>query len=132
MVLKGYRVVDLSTETQRLPKHKLDLITAYIQDHLDQELKLVDLAAVVGISQYYFSRLFKQSTGLAPYQYVVQQRVERAKQLLRQQNLTIADIALLCGFANQSHFTKLFRQVTGLTPKQYQTDRSQYQTDRAS
>jgi AraC family transcriptional regulator len=58
--------------------------------------------------------------GIAPYQYLVQQRVERAKQLLKQQATSISDIALDCGFANQTHFTKVFRQMTGMTPKAYQ------------
>ncbi|WP_258001471.1 helix-turn-helix domain-containing protein, partial [Fischerella thermalis] len=62
----------------------------------------------------------KQSMGIAPYQYVIQQRVEKSKQLLKQGKVTITDIALQCGFANQSHFTKHFRQITGVTPKAYQ------------
>ena len=58
--------------------------------------------------------------GIAPYQYLMQQRVERAKQLLKQQAISISDIALDCGFANQTHLTKVFRQMTGVTPKAYQ------------
>ncbi|WP_026735834.1 helix-turn-helix transcriptional regulator [Fischerella sp. PCC 9605] len=103
-----------------LPKHKLQQTLEYINVHLDQDIKLADLAGTVGMSQYYFVRLFKQSMGIAPYQYVIQQRVERAKQLLKQGKVTITDIALQCGFANQSHFTKHFRQLTGVTPKTYQ------------
>ena len=58
--------------------------------------------------------------GIAPYQYLMQQRVERAKQLLKQQAISISDIALDCGFANQTYLTKVFRQMTGVTPKAYQ------------
>ncbi|MGH8000244.1 MAG: helix-turn-helix domain-containing protein, partial [Brasilonema sp.] len=68
---------------------------------------------------YYFCQLFKQSLGITPYQYVLQLRVERAKQLLKNQKITICDVALACGFANQSHFTKHFRKLTGMTPKAY-------------
>ncbi|KAB8321278.1 helix-turn-helix transcriptional regulator [Tolypothrix campylonemoides VB511288] len=57
--------------------------------------------------------------GVTPYQYVLQQRIERAKVLLRHRERAISDIALECGFANQSHFTKHFRQFTGMTPKAY-------------
>jgi len=72
------------------------------------------------MSESHFSRSFKQSAGIAPYQYLMQQRVERAKQLLKQQAISISDIALDCGFANQTHLTKVFRQMTGVTPKAYQ------------
>jgi transposase len=68
--------------------------------------------------------VFKRSVGIAPYQYLMQQRVERAKQLLEQQSIAISDIALDCGFANQTHLTKVFRQMTGMTPKAYQKRRS--------
>ncbi|WP_026098569.1 helix-turn-helix domain-containing protein [Kamptonema formosum] len=65
--------------------------------HLDQELALPDMAEVAGMSQYYFCRLFSQSMGVAPYQYVIQQRVERAKGLLKERRLPLADVALACG-----------------------------------
>jgi AraC family transcriptional regulator len=102
-----------------LSKHKLNQALEYIHTHLELEIKLEDLAKVVGISPYYFCRLFKQSVGVAPYRYVIQQRVERAKQLLKNAELVIADVALQCGFASQSHFTKHFRQFTGITPRVY-------------
>ncbi|KOP25534.1 hypothetical protein AMR41_14550 [Hapalosiphon sp. MRB220] len=121
-LLKKYCVQKpvLTTHDDGLPKYKLRKILEYIHAHLNQDITLADLAGSVGMSQYYFVRLFKQSMGIAPYQYVIHQRVERAKLLLKQGKVTITDIALQCGFANQSHFTKHFRQVTGVTPKAYQ------------
>lgn len=115
----------ISKSPNPLSDHKIKLVIDYVHEHLDQTLKLAELAALAGVSQYYFLRLFKQHIGLTPYQYVVRQRVERAKHLLKQKTMPIADIALHCGFANQSHLTKLFRQVMGVTPKQYQADRHQ-------
>jgi AraC family transcriptional regulator len=91
----------------------------YIHANLAQDIKLTNLAQIVGMSQYYFCQLFKQSMGIAPYQYVIQLRVERAKQLLKCREMAISDVALACGFANQSHFTKHFRKLTGITPKAY-------------
>lgn len=102
-----------------LPQYKLNQALEYIQSYLDQDIKLVDLAECVGMSQYHFGRLFKQSTGVPPHQFVLQQRIERAKQLLQQRNLAIADIALSCGFKSQSHLTTLFRKFTGSTPKAF-------------
>jgi AraC family transcriptional regulator len=100
-----------------LPRHKLTQVLEYIQAHLERDLRLSDLAALTGMSQYYFCRLFKRSLGVTPHQYVLQQRIERSKRLLRQKHLAIADIALMCGFKNQSHLTTLFRKSTGTTPK---------------
>lgn len=91
----------------------------YIDAHLHQELKLADLASLLGISEFHFSHRFKQVLGTTPHQYLLQQRIERAKQLLKQRDRSIADIALTCGFNSHSHLSKQFRQITGTTPKAY-------------
>jgi AraC family transcriptional regulator len=103
--------------TEGLPKYKLQQAIDYIEQHLDQDLTVAAIATTLAISPYHFSRLFKQSTGLAPHQYVIQCRVERAKQLLLQGKLTIAEIAYRVGFANQSHLNRHFKRVLGVTPK---------------
>jgi AraC family transcriptional regulator len=120
-LLRNYCVFQPKIQTYEggLPKYKLKQLLDYINANLDQDIKLANLAQVVGMSQYYFCQLFKQSMGIAPYQYVIQQRVERAKQLLKCREIAIIDVALECGFANQSHFTKHFRKLTGITPKAY-------------
>jgi AraC family transcriptional regulator len=74
-------------------------------EYLDQTIKLADIAEVLDMSQYYFCQLFKQSMGITPHQYLVQCRLDKAKQLLANPDLAIADIALECGFASQSHLT---------------------------
>ncbi|MES1022152.1 AraC family transcriptional regulator [Gloeocapsa sp. BRSZ] len=91
----------------------------YIQAHLNEAISLDAIASAIGISRYYFCTQFKRSTGVAPYEYVLQQRVERAKQLLRRGELSIADVALKVGFADQTHFTKHFRKITGVTPAKF-------------
>ncbi|BDM83768.1 helix-turn-helix domain-containing protein [Acaryochloris marina] len=99
---------------------KLKQIINYIQAHLDQEIRLVDLAELSGMSRYYFSRLFRKSMGLTPYQYVIHLRVERAKSMLKgNRQMAIAEIALACGFTHQSHLNKVFLRLTGVTPRAY-------------
>ncbi len=105
-----------------LPQRQLSQVLGYINDHLEQDIKLADLAGMLGMSQFHFSHLFKQSIGTAPYQYLIQQRVEQAKLLLRQTDRSIVDIAFLCGFNSHSHLSKQFRQLTGTTPKAYRAN----------
>ncbi|NEQ46736.1 MAG: helix-turn-helix transcriptional regulator [Leptolyngbya sp. SIOISBB] len=102
-----------------LGDRKIMQIADYIHAHLNQSIKLADLAEVAGISQFHFSRLFKQSMGMTPHQYLTQQRIEQAKQLLKGTKGAIAEIALQCGFNSQSHFSKHFRDTTGMTPRDY-------------
>jgi AraC family transcriptional regulator len=71
------------------------------------------------MSQFHFSHLFKQWISTSPYQYLLQQRIERAKQLLKQTDQSIMDIAFECGFNSNSHLGKQFRQLVGITPKAY-------------
>jgi AraC family transcriptional regulator len=102
-----------------LPKYKLQKAIAYINSNLDQNLTLAELAAVVKISPHYFATLFKQSTGLAPHQYVTQCRIERAKLLLANRELGILEVCQQVGFHSQSHFTRVFRKYAATTPKAY-------------
>ena len=103
-----------------LPERQLRQVTDYVDHYLGQTIKLEDMAGSTNMSPFHFSRLFRQSMGVTPHQYVIGQRVERAKQLLKQTNLAIAEVALQTGFNSQSHMSKWFRQLTGMTPRSYQ------------
>jgi AraC family transcriptional regulator len=105
-----------------LSDRQLIQVLEYINEYLDRDIKLTDLAALLGMSQFHFSHLFKQAIGIAPYQYLLQQRIERAKQLLKQSDHSIMEIALDCGFNSHSHLSKQFRQFTGVTPKAYRVN----------
>jgi len=96
---------------------QLKLVIDYINDHLDQELSLEELAAIAQLSPYHFCRSFKRSTGLTPHQYVIRQRVERAKLLLKDGKVKISEVAVACGFTHQSHLNRHFKRLTGVTPK---------------
>lgn len=96
---------------------QLKLVVDYINAHLDQELSLEELAAIAQLSLYHFCRSFKRSTGLTPHQYVIRQRVERAKWLLKDRKMGILEAAIACGFTHQSHLNRHFKRLTGVTPK---------------
>ena len=108
-----------------LSVYKLALLKHYINEHLSDVISLEALATVAQISPSYFMTLFKQSTGLSPHQYVMSQRVEKAKMLLTQTKLSIGEIAIQTGFADQSHLTRLMRRYTHLTPKMLRGDKKQ-------
>lgn len=104
-----------------LSLYQLRHTVEYINDNLSYDLSLNTLAAMLGMSPYYFERLFKQSVGHTPHQYILQCRVERAKQLLRTTRQPIIEIACQVGCKNHSHFSKLFRKLTGVSPKAYRS-----------
>lgn len=109
----------LSSYSQGLSQDKLTLVTDYIHEHLQQDLSLKEVAAIAQISQYHFLRLFKQKTGITLHQYILQRRIERAKELLQHSQLSVADIALRVGFCDQSHLTHSFKRIVGMPPKQF-------------
>ncbi|MDQ4001304.1 MAG: AraC family transcriptional regulator [Actinomycetota bacterium] len=101
-----------------LTKRALKEVIDYVGDNLaNKDLTLAEMAGTVHMSPYHFSRLFKESTGLAPHQYVIERRVRRAEELLSNTSLPIAEIALLCGFAHQSHLNRHFKRLLGVNPK---------------
>jgi AraC family transcriptional regulator len=119
-LLRNYctTVPKLSSYSKRLSSAQLNLVTNYINADLHKDLKLIELSAIAQLSPYHFLRLFKQSMGITPYQYILQQRIKKAKDLLQHSKLSIAEIAVQTGFSDQSHLTKCFKRSTGLTPKQ--------------
>ncbi|MBD2664067.1 transcriptional regulator [Richelia sinica FACHB-800] len=108
-----------TSQGKGLSQRKLQKAISYIQENLQTDLSLPDISAFVDMSMYHFSRLFKQSTGFAPHQYVLNCRIEEGKRLLTHTEKTIDEISRLVGFQNQSHFTSVFRKFVGTTPKVY-------------
>jgi AraC family transcriptional regulator len=106
-----------------LPQGRLRAVIEYVEEYLDASPSLEQLAAVARLSPYHFARQFKAATGLPPHQYVILRRVERAKELLRQDrdDLPLAEIAASCGFSDQSQFSHHFKRLVGVTPGQFRT-----------
>ena len=120
-LLENYCTVkhSLNNFSDGLPPYKLKQATDYINDNLEWQIKLADVAKLLNISQYYFCRLFHNSTGISPYKYVIQQRVAKAKHLIKNSKLSLADVTYKCGFSSQSQMTQHFRKYVGVTPKVY-------------
>jgi AraC family transcriptional regulator len=91
----------------------------YIEDHLDEEIPLQQLAEVAQLSRYHFARAFKQSFGVPPHRYHMSRRMERAKTLLEVPARSVTEVGLMLGFAETSSFTTSFRRAVGITPSDY-------------
>ena len=102
-----------------LSPSKLRQVINYIQGNLERNLSLAQLAQVAHVSSHHFGKLFKQSMGVTPHQYVMKCRIEKAKQLLVNKQITLAEVSLATGFCHQSHFNNAFRRYTTMTPRQY-------------
>ena len=91
----------------------------YINDNLDRDLSLEELAGLARLSPTHFCRAFTRSMGAPPHHYQIQQRVERAKLLLADSRRSITDVALASGYSASSNFATAFRRVTGVSPRQF-------------
>jgi AraC family transcriptional regulator len=103
--------------TGGLSKLQLRQLAAYIEEHLDQDLSIGRLARVAGISASHLKTLFRRSTGLPVHRYVIQRRVERARDLLGRGELPASQVALEAGFAHQSHMARWMRRLLGVAPR---------------
>jgi AraC-like DNA-binding protein len=106
-----------------LPPWQLRRIVAYLDEHLPQRIDLAHLANLAGLSQAYFSRAFKASTGMAPYRWQLEARIRRAQTLLIDTPASLDEVAEAAGFADAVHFGRTFRKLTGATPAAWRRDR---------
>jgi AraC family transcriptional regulator len=105
-----------------LPPARLRRVEEFLMAHLADDVGLDTLAAIADLSPKHFARAFRQSTGMPPHRWLIEQRIDRAKALLRKGDASLAEIALACGFADQSHFTVTFRKMVGATPGCFQKE----------
>ncbi len=116
----------LSTTTARLPHslapYRLRRVLDYIGDNLSEDIGLAALSEVSGLSRYHFSRAFQRVTGLSPYAFVIDRRIERAKRLIAGHDLPLGEIAGRCGFNTHGQFSTMFKRITGLKPSQWRDE----------
>jgi AraC family transcriptional regulator len=115
---------NLASQTGGLSSRDLRWTCDFIVEHLAEDIALDDLAGLTGLTSKHFARAFKQSTGVPPHSYLILQRIEAAKHRLADATASLAEIALSCGFADQSHFTATFRRVVGVPPGVWRRDQA--------
>ena len=101
---------------------RLRRIRELVHAKMGDDLSLDEMAESIGLSTAHFARMFRKSTGETPHQFVLRQRVERAKAMLRVPDARVLDVAVACGFTTQQHFAQVFRDVCGVSPTQYRQD----------
>lgn len=102
---------------------QLNSVRDYVNANLVEDISLADLADAIGLSVFHFSRLFKKATGTTPYKYVIEARVERAKELMRDKSTALSVVAQLSGFSSASQFSRSFAEIVGVTPTEYRQRR---------
>lgn len=116
-----------SVPERGLSRTQLRLVLEFIGDHLAHDITLAELAALAGLSPAYFTRQFKLATGLPPHQYLIQRRVERARELLTGGVLSVAEVAQVVGFFDQSHLHRHFKRLFKVSPYDVLKDRKNVQ-----
>jgi AraC family transcriptional regulator len=101
---------------------KLDIIEKYISENIGNEISIESLAKLLKMSKFYFLKEFKKAKGITPYQYILQTKLERSRNLLENTAKNIAEISYDLGFSDQSHFTNLFKKYFGISPKKFKSN----------
>ena len=98
---------------------RLRTVSELVQAKMEDDLTLIEMAQAVDLSPAHFSRMFHKSTGETPHQFVLRNRIERAKEMLRVAEARVLDVAVACGFKTQQHFARVFRRICGASPTEY-------------
>lgn len=112
----GGRPAKASDRLGSLSRAHEDLAKSLLLENLDGNVSISAVAQMCNLSRGYFIRAFRETTGMTPYQWVLRERIDRARDLLRASNTPLAEVAIACGFADQSHFTRVFAGIVGTTP----------------
>src|SRR4030088_3430533 len=123
-LVNGYALRCRSAQTHRggLGSARLRRIKEFVDAKIEDEFTLCEMAQAVELSPAHFSRMFRKSTGETPHQFLLRQRIERAKEMLRSADGRVMDVAAACGFKSQQHFAQAFRNVCGASPTEYRQE----------
>src|SRR6516164_7449579 len=102
-----------------LPIARLRKVEDYVRSHLAESISIEKLAELTELSSFHFSRMFKQSTGMTPLQFVIRERMLKAQQLIRETSRSLIEIALEVGYTSPSHFAQVFRRTAGMAPTEF-------------
>jgi AraC family transcriptional regulator len=102
-----------------LQKWRMKRVTDHVDAHLSRRITLANMAAAAGLTRMHFAAQFRAATGMRPHDFVLQRRIERAQELLRNPELALVDVALSVGFQTQAHFTTVFKRLAGGTPHRW-------------
>jgi AraC family transcriptional regulator len=133
-LVNGHAVRHRPVEIYRggLGSARLRRIKELVHAKMEDDLSLDEMAQSVGLSTAHFARMFRKSTGETPHRFVLRQRLERAKAMLRAPDARVLDVAVACGFKTQQHFAQVFRDVWGVSPTEYRQDLVGSEATRAS
>jgi AraC family transcriptional regulator len=121
LVMHIARMDRLQSTVNALPKWRLKRVQEFIGAHLSEPISLADMAATAGLSRMHFAAQFRAATGYRPHDYLLQQRIESAKEILSNTGMPLAQIALALGFQAQAHFSTVFKRFTGETPGRWRS-----------
>ena len=123
-LVDGYAVRHRSVRAYRggLAPARLRRVRELVHAKIEDELSLDEMAQSVGLSTAHFSHMFRKSTGESPHRFVLRQRIDRAKAMLRTAEVRVLDVAVACGFKTQQHFARVFRRVCGASPTEYRQE----------
>jgi AraC family transcriptional regulator len=132
-LVNGYAVRHRSVRTYRggLGPVRLRMIKELVHAKMEDELTLCEMAQSVELTTAHFARMFRKSTGETPHQFVLRNRIERAKEMLRAAEPRVLDVAVACGFKTQQHFARVFRRMCGACPTKYRQEFLQYRATSA-
>lgn len=115
----SYAAIKVTEPRRGLAEWQINRITSYMREHLDEEIGLEELASILGITRFHFCTAFRRGSGYTPHEWLVIQRMNRARELLADPTMRITDVALVVGYGTPSSFAAAFRKATGLTPTEF-------------